>query len=480
MTEQILTVDLHCHPNMKAFNSGHPKPERNMWENIRHRISSKFAETINERSQQVLKESQSNLYALAEGNVRVFNVSLYPIERGFLHLRNIPKILIGKNRINVLHEVVTGFDASRIMHLKKHYNYFDDLQAEYNFVYDAQGKSPDGKKKFILANNYKDIEAGIKSPGTLIGIISIEGAHVLGTGCPDAEDMAEQDLKELITKNIQAIKKWKVPPFSINLSHHFWNHLCGHATSFKPPINAIINQNKGKNKGITGLGWHAIRELLSRENGKRILIDVKHMSVAGRKEYYNFISNYNSINPNDTIPVIFSHAGVNGYTTMDSSIRENDVAVKNRDHRFHRWSINASNEEIRIIHQSKGLIGLMMDRGVLGGKLAVEKIAAIDDKEKQRREYAKLFWDNAFQVVKAVGDKTGWDVVAFGSDFDGTITHMDPYESAAKLPLLQQDMITYLENTGYQQDLWFGYTPHQLVKKIMGENAMQFYRRFFV
>ena len=480
MSKEIITVDLHCHPNLKSFNSGHPDPTTGMWEKIHHKMDSKFAQTIKDASVQVLKESQANLYSLAEGNVRIFNVSLYPIERGFLHLRNIPKILIGKNRINILHQVLTGFDADRIMHLKKHANYFDDLLAEYKYVFEGQGKSPDGKKEFMLVNNYKELTQALKNENTLVGILSIEGAHVLGTGSALDEDLSQADLIKLLTKNIKTIKSWEVPPFSINLSHHFWNHLCGHSTSFKPPINAVVNQNKGKGKGITEIGWHVIRELLSRENGKRILIDVKHMSAEGRKEYYNFISNYNSINPSDIIPVICSHAGVNGFATIDSSVNENDTAAKNREHRFHRWSINVSNEEIRIIHQSKGLIGLMMDRGILGGKETIDKIAALENPEKQRVEYSKLFWDNAFQIVKAVDDVTGWDVVAFGSDFDGTITHMDPYESSAKLPLLQEDLIAYLEENEYKKELWYGFTPRQLVQKMMYDNAMQFYKRFFI
>ena len=110
----------------------------------------------------------------------------------------------------------------------------------------------------------------------------------------------------------------------------------------------------------------------------------------------------------------------------------------------------------------------------------MSQIAALADMKKQRQEYSKLFWDNAFQIVKAVDDVTGWDVAAFGSDFDGTITHMDPYESSAKLPLLQEDLIDYLEQTKYKQELWYDFTPRQLVQKMMFDNAMQFYKRFFV
>ena len=480
MSKEIFTVDLHCHPNLKSFNSGYPQPSVNMWQNIPHKIDSKFAKTVEGISQHVLKESQSNLDALAAGNVRVFQLSLYPTERGFLHLRNIPKLLIGKKRINIFQEVVTGYDADCILQLKKHYNYFKDLEAEYAYVYGQQGKSPDGKREFVLVNNFTELEEAFKKQNTLIGIVTIEGAHVLGTGAPDTDELSTEELTQQLSENIQAIKGWEYPPFMINLAHHFWNHLSGHATSFKRPINGLINQKKGKNKGITEAGWHAVRELLSRENGKRIIIDTKHMSLAARKEYYEFVRNYNAINPNDMIPIVASHAGVNGFSTMDNSIKESDVMAKARTHRFYRWSINISNEEVRIIHKSGGLIGLMMDRGMLGGLDLIKKIAEIENSEKQRKEYSRLFWDNAFQLVKAVGDKSGWDVVAIGTDFDGTITHMDPYESAAKFPMLQQDLINYLEENRYQEDWWFGYSPQELVKKIMNENAMRFYKRFFV
>src|SRR5690606_13236552 len=220
-------------------------------------------------------------------------------------------------------------------------------------------------------------------------------------------------------------------------------------------------------------------ELLSRENGPRILIDTKHMSVAARKEYYEFIGHYNYINPADRIPIICSHTGMNGFSTLDRSIKEKDVPAKMKSHRLYRWSINLSNEEVRIIHESKGLIGLMMDRGMLGGFDAVQKIAAIEDKERQRSEYCKLFWDNAFQVIKAIEHRSAWDCLALGTDFDGTITHMDPYETSAKIPDFKNDLIKFLENTRYQEDLWFTYTPKDLVRKIMQENAMRFYSEFF-
>jgi microsomal dipeptidase-like Zn-dependent dipeptidase len=476
----MLTVDLHCHPNLKSFNSGKEKPAKNLWENIAHKIDSKFAQTVGKQTKQIYKESQSNFYRQVEGNVRVFNISLYPIERGFLHLNGVSKSIIGKNRINTLHEVVTGYDGERIKYMMTHDDYFADLIKEYHFVEKAIGKSPDGKYEFVLVNNYAELQAALKKENTLIGIISIEGAHALGTGNSSGEELAEQQLLDLITKNVATIKQWKFPPLTINLAHHFWNQLSGHSTTFKPPINRLITQAKGKDTGITKAGWHTIRQFLSKENGKRILIDTKHMSVAARKEYYNFIATYNHVNPNDVIPIVCSHTGIGGFETMDKSIKDKDIFSKAKNSRLYNWSINISDEEIRIIHQSQGIIGLMVDKGMLGGFNEIKKISAIADNLQQRKAYTKLFWDNVFQIVRAIDNETAWSVVSLGTDFDGTITHMEPYESSSKLPLFQNDLIEFLETTNYRKELWYHQTPRQMVSRIMHENALNFYRKFFV
>jgi microsomal dipeptidase-like Zn-dependent dipeptidase len=122
----------------------------------------------------------------------------------------------------------------------------------------------------------------------------------------------------------------------------------------------------------------------------------------------------------------------------------------------------------------------MMDKGNLGGINEIKNISAITDLDKMRREFSKIFWDNAFQIVKAAGSEKGWDCISLGTDFEGTITHIDPYESSAKLPLFAKDLENYLEETNYRQELWYNYSPAQLVRKIIRENAMRFYERYFV
>ena len=147
-----MIIDLHCHPNLKSFNSGYPQPVANIWDAIQHKIDSKLAQSVKDLAAQIHMESQCNLDNMVAGDVRVFQLSLYPTERGFLHLRNVPKVLLGTRRINVVQEVITGYSNASITHQKKHFNYFEDLQSEYNFVFNQQGKSPDGKSEFIIVN----------------------------------------------------------------------------------------------------------------------------------------------------------------------------------------------------------------------------------------------------------------------------------------------------------------------------------------
>jgi microsomal dipeptidase-like Zn-dependent dipeptidase len=121
-----------------------------------------------------------------------------------------------------------------------------------------------------------------------------------------------------------------------------------------------------------------------------------------------------------------------------------------------------------------------MDKGNLGSIELVKKVSQIKDPEKQREEFAKMIWMNIFQVVKAVEAKSGWDVVSIGTDYDGTITHVDPYDTSAKMPLLRNDLVSYLHKHKFHQEFWYGYTPEELVDKVFSGNAMKFYEKFFV
>lgn len=478
-------VDLHCHPNIRSYNSGHPSPNATIWDNVpsltEEQMQEKgpFANFVFKNTGGIHKESQSNLYNLAKGNVRVVFVSLYPIEQGFLDLRKIPNLFTKRHRHPEIYEVIFGCAYERINAIMDNpIDYWTELKNEYEFIHEGQGYSPDGNYRYKIVNSYDELAQLVDEDTNTIAIVpTIEGGHSLGIGQPSTLNMPEEDLRNMLSERIADMKSWDHPPFNMNLAHHFWNQLTGHAKSFKAPVNALVNQNKGLNRRITDLGWHALEELLGTHNGQRILIDTKHMSPYARKEYYEWIEAHNRNNPHDKIPIICSHTGVNGFETMSDSVQQIDSMRKLKNSYFNNWSLNISDEEIRIIHRSGGMIGLMFDKGVIGGGKVQQEAKSIHNLKKRRDLFTKLLFDNMFHIVEAVGDKSAWDVIGIGSDFDGAITHIDHLYDATKFPDLHNDLVEYLNRTSYREELWYGYSPEELIDKVMRQNAIEHLRQ---
>ncbi len=483
MKNRQFFVDIHCHPNMRPFNSGFPEPIKSIWENVTNDIDypeNAFAKIIEGVAKNIYKHSQSNFNNLAKGNIKVAFNSLYPIERGFLSYNSVPRWLFGKENINAIYEYTSGFPIERIRHLQNSHNsYFEELEAEYQFLLEGQGQGSGSDHSYRLVNSFSDLEKVLEEPNSIAVILSIEGAHSFGTGTPQADSKTRHELRKTVMNNIGRVKSWEFNPFFINLSHHFWNHLCGHAPSIKFPVNQILNQRRGLGLGMTDLGRDVVHELLSDDNGKPILIDIKHMSVKGRKDYYAMLDKYKR-EKGRKIPVICSHTGVNGYKTMDESVNQRDGVAKSKNSYLHRWSINLSDEEIRIIHDSEGTIGIMLDKGLLGGQRLLESISGIKDQQHKRDEFSKLIFTNIFQVISAVGKKSAWDLLTVGSDFDGGITHIDHYDNAATFVDMYHDLVSYLDRTEMNKELWYGYRPREIVNKIMRENAILFMEKYFV
>ena len=476
-------VDIHCHATMRAM---HTSPvngyERNHWsDNFNDVIDTRLGRWAWQMSAGVAKVSQSNFYNCIKGKTRVVFDSLYPIERGFINFRKVPQKLIGVKAAETLVVTSSGVSVEQFRKYRTDDDYFKDLQEQYQFLVDKQGKSPCGKYNFKIVNNFFELKEVTESqPNTIAILVTIEGAHVFGCGRKSTEKTPESELTQTIIENIQKVKQWEYPPFFMTFAHHFWNQLCGHSPTFPTPTRVTCNQNPGLDTGFREIGWIALKQLLSRKNGKRILIDTRHMSAKSRMEYYTFIQNHNSENPNDKIPIISSHTAVNGFETMEASLEQKDNQTKKKNSAFCNWSLNISNEEARMIHESGGIAGIILDKGRHSGGKLLKSIESITNPEEKKQAFLKLILDNIFQYIQAVGQKSGWDILTLGTDFDGVITHFDCYENMSKLPELKADLIGYLKKHRYKEELWFGYRPEEIFEKIFTNNAMQFLERNFV
>jgi microsomal dipeptidase-like Zn-dependent dipeptidase len=207
---------------------------------------------------------------------------------------------------------------------------------------------------------------GDYNPRKLNIILTIEGGHNLQT--QTSGNNAGID----VVDNLRSLKSSGRRYFFMSMAHLEQNLLCTHAYNIK-----IVRDNKfmPAGKGLTPLGRDVITEALRQPN--RILIDIKHMSLKARQEYYDMLrQNYSSEN----IPIIMSHGGVTGVSWNNRRVATCRVVdhmwIKVKHYKrqglmgtkFFPRSINIYDEEIIKILDSNGLIGLNLDEKILGVK----------------------------------------------------------------------------------------------------------------
>jgi len=538
-------IDIHCHSVMTHYRN----QELNIpaCEEIHKEV---FTGSESLRS----FYSQSNFAKLAGGGVGAIIISLYPVERKFL-LPNFPiEGLLEKVISNI-----TGFSIENVREMLDEQEtgtirYFDDLVGEYKYLLSQVDTVCKGKEIKIVANYDEYLEN--KQAGDKVSIIiSIEGAHSLGTILSSdltkkPELVQIEDYNDKYRDNVFALKKWgpngSHTPLFITLGHHFWNMLVGHAES----LPFIFDQKTGKETGFTDAGWEMIDDLLSDEdeNGnpnktRRVLIDIKHMSPRARKQYYNYLAKRKKTTGLN-IPLICSHASVGDAPSLNYFIKgTEDYQSGKKKNYFNTSSLSLNNEDIKVIIDSDGLIGIVLHEGRIASKDAMKESTygindsrkdikkaqkkidrlqyeiqtnvsdkrklRIKDKideemkqigksgEKMRKGFVNMILANVYKIVEVYSvfnpaqPGKGWDHIGIGSDFDGMINKMDYLGTANEFPVLEKLLIKFL-NTPQTLDkfdpswtterlkaLQFNQPAEELAAKIMSKNADEFLRKYF-
>jgi microsomal dipeptidase-like Zn-dependent dipeptidase len=528
--EHNFNIDIHCHSSLKAFMSGRHNHAHTPFESFTNEIKAWWLKRLGkqiEKKAHLKFATQSNFDNLYKGNVSVVIVSLTPIEKAIFAvdlkatglLKYILKKLVANSKtpggstlktdiINAL----TGFNHANIefTHLQLE-NYFrEGLVAEYDYLTkfnNQQSATENYRIRFV--KNFAEIESNlVAATKTICVILSIEGAHTLSGKAPHINQIHnnqgkshQQDLPDFSSlqdyaKNIAEMKKWDFAPFYITLNHLFWNGLAGHAKSLGNPFGKIVSQAEGINEGLKEMGKEVIKLLLDTRNGPRILLDIKHMSPQCRKNFYAFIkTDYWS--RNDKFPLICSHTGVvSKKRTLDSLAKQDDEAeLNNRGNFLDESSINICEEDILLIAETGGLIGLQLDESRMAGNqiISIIKKNKKKDSSQLRKQYIKVMFANIFEIINTVKTKDAWNLLSIGSDFDGFIRHFDCYPTTAELPVLRNDMLAFLKNPeeisqeGFNyrlplpaiKNLMFDLSPETIIEKIFAGNVMAFLRKHF-
>lgn len=470
-------IDIHCHPSLKPF--GHSfktnRPGANA-KNVRNKHSvwhydrPNFLDRLIDKLTGLTKFRQSDFTSLLLGDTTVIICSLYPLEKGFIRNK------MGKGLlVDLLVNLVNGVSKKYIDHCQATDKYFEDLELEYKFLEELNGQKVNisGQKfTYKLINSLDELDP---SEDTVNVFISIEGGHVFDCGYP-----GKKANEKTVLANVDKVKNWDYYPVFIGPAHHFYSELVGHAESITVGVaDCKTNQEYMMNTGFTELGYKVVRKLLDNSNNRRIYIDIKHMSMQSRKEYYDLLKKEYG---DEDIPIIMSHGAVNGKESFN-----NQFPVNNRHltKLLYDKDINIFDEEIILIENSNGLFGIQIDERRICSKATKKQSNKVrGSKRKKKHAKSKLIW-NQIQYIAELLDKMNlpaWDIQCIGSDYDGGIDSVNYFYTAESF----SDLSNYLEvhatkfmaDYGDNLKAYNQISPELIVDKFMSINVENFLLKY--
>jgi microsomal dipeptidase-like Zn-dependent dipeptidase len=469
MNNSFKYADLHCHPNLKtyghSFDKGSVSQKVNVWYQEKPSFFSKLVNIL----LGISRFSQSDFTSVRKGGGKLLFVSLYPFEKGFFINA------AGKGPLSAyLSDLITGIGYQRVRNLQNHLDYYKDLKAEYTFFCSSQKEMTMNNvvHSWRLVSNLEELKQSLGKEHETAVVLSIEGAHVFNSGL---SHFGRTTVDEEILGNISKIKKWNHPPIFITFGHNFYNELCGHANSLEP-IKHFVDQSYGLNTGFTTLGKKVLTELLSSENGKPIYIDIKHMSLAARKEYYEILNEkYKENHP----PTIVSHGAVNGRSYIE------DLNYDNKSSIFYPSDINFYDEEIIEIGRYNGLFAIQFDTRRISKKKYVRKSLRNLVIEEGPKRSAYLLWQQIRHIAEVLDRNNiySWGTACIGSDYDGTIDPLPGIWTAQYFHLLHNSLLTianeYLSNNSLIQKRNQNISSEEIVERFFHLNAVNFLKEYF-
>ncbi|ELR69043.1 hypothetical protein C900_05528 [Fulvivirga imtechensis AK7] len=475
--------DLHCHPSFKTFLSNRKEHKRtSCWETLNFDIDANIL------------DSQASFKQLTKGKVKLAVVPLHSLEWGFAR-SGLIKLAAGLS-VHIEKRFIQAIE-------KKEYGYNELMHAEHRHLVKFTNVPAMNTVKLVNSMT-TDFD---ENDGKLHLILAAEGGHNFYDDGQLVIDTQE------VLNNLRYFKDPANPRLLyVTLTHLTHSEYCTHAYGMKLINHNVFSPNK---KGITELGEKFIQEALDNTNGRRILIDIKHMSCVARMQYYKIRQQ-----KFPDAPIMATHMGVAGVSYKNKPIRKiKEKPAKNCvevfyyrnpgsvDTYFNPWSINLYDEDIREIVKSGGLIGLSLDQRILGvGNVSSEvfcpdeytvadfkpvkkpKYHVLDhqkyqDPEECKKWHLRHLCNNLLHIIKVgsqeVGDKV-WDHVCLGSDFDGLIDPINSCRNATEYPSLFGDMVQQLPVVA--QAMGVPLPPAQVqprLRQFVYENAVKFLKKHF-
>jgi len=469
--------DFHCHPGLKPqFSNTATAPSP--WDNINATIEILILKNlgINLLFNEILN-SQSSLTQLSK-EVKLIGLVLHSPEPNMAKSLGERKIIQGSK--------ISLINYDRIQYIAEGTHNFTLIQQELSRL--QQSKSHNGASLAII-NKPADFDE--QKPDTVFGFLTIEGLHCF-FGNPGAADAKEQ-----FTQNFETFTDQHTV-LAVNICHLQQNPFCNHAHGIQFFKNEYFYPT---GNGFTTWG----RAITERLKAKNILVDIKHMSLQSRWQFYSMMKDSNN-DDKYVQPFVCTHAGVTGLSIRDrvkylfkKPVKAGDVYqvayLKPRSRHltntyFNCCSINLYDEDIVAILRSEGLIGLSFDQRILGfaNENVLRDVTVPNDVEFISTQesafflgpvpeilplhtsdediwttqdfenlepvlntllHLEFFFNNAFHILQVAKEngiavKQAAKQICLGTDFDGLINAIDNCKNATELPAFKQQAIAKL------------------------------------
>ncbi len=490
--DPIRFIDMGVSSTAKAFKSR--KVHRyNMWELIENDCDlppNEIPQELINAFDGISKRNQSSVFELIKGNVKISNQIISPTERQFLHS---PFLTPGSS--SRIFGCLSGISYREENFIINNVDYFDlviknlaYIKDELEYNYHKNGRS----YRCDIVRKSSDFDEILADPTRIGWVFSIGGGHSLGNYLYIEQGQhSTPEYLNIIKKNISKIKGTTpissepeeyldIPIFSINFGNYFDDGMTGKASrlsiaeeeAFRTPLNI--------GGDMTPLGITTIRALLSKKNGRRILVDIGGMSLRAREWMYNYVRDQRY--RKDTIPILCLGVGISGLSKKDGSYgnAEKNSLLSNQEG-------NLSRQDIQRILESEGLISISLEKNKLMGRAFLSRYElAVPHSANRRRVVVDALAGNICRAVYACQDITIWDRLTISSNFDTHARHFEEYNSSADMLLLYNDLLDFFKNPRDIEGLYtakeikkymYGINPEKLIKNIMYGNALRFMKK---
>ncbi len=361
--------DFHMHPTLKSMFSS-PEAKSSPWVDIDTGKINFMLQWCSDFSS--ILGSQCNLRQLIESDVNLVCVALLIPDPGMLDNKLLLKQAETRLSIYLNAERLKGIAGSNLVA-------YPDLVKEDLDVLLNQQQFGVGDKKVKIIKNKADYDQNSKD--TLHVVFSVEGCHTLSPTLNSSEIKVQN-----VLDNLDDLRK-DYPVLLLNITHIESFPFCNQAfgMQFVPADCFKPKGNKLSNDGVA---------IMKHCYEKGILIDLKHTSLGARRMMIEDVRNwpeFQGINQ----PLVCTHAGFAGlsYNDIPDYIMRFDQEDKSTNIRlgkpkkysddqeiaFNPSSINLYDEDILAILQTGGLIGLSLDKRILGYKEADPQASDLDE-----------------------------------------------------------------------------------------------------